>query len=174
MGRPSRRDELPLNPQVSLQRFENWAIDFVGPISPLGKTIGAHYLITVIEYLTRWVEAKPTKDCTGATIIKFLFEYVLTMFGCSKVLISDHQTYLRRHRLRPRSRNLLHASVMVRQRWPKFSLKKTWKSWSWNSIHGLPLCWKLGNNVRLLLRMEYLLWIPWFWIAQHCFSRSWK
>lgn len=32
MGRPLRRDEIPLNPQVSLQPFENWAIDFVGTI----------------------------------------------------------------------------------------------------------------------------------------------
>lgn len=31
-GRPSQRDELPLNPQMNLQPFDKWAIDFVGPI----------------------------------------------------------------------------------------------------------------------------------------------
>jgi len=31
-GRPSRRDELPLNPQMMLQPFGKWAIDFLGPI----------------------------------------------------------------------------------------------------------------------------------------------
>lgn len=30
------------------------------------------------------------KDYTGETTAKFLFEYVLTQFGCPKILMSDH------------------------------------------------------------------------------------
>ena len=56
MGRPSRRDEMSLNPQMTLQPFEKWVIDFVGPIQPQGKT-GTRYIIIVMEYLTRWAEA---------------------------------------------------------------------------------------------------------------------
>lgn len=74
-GRPSRRDELPLNPQVSLHPFEKWAIDFIGPIQPARKKTDAQYIITTMEYLTRWEEAHPVKDCTGAIVAKFLFEY---------------------------------------------------------------------------------------------------
>jgi len=37
MGKPSQRDELPLNLQVSFQPFEKWAIDFVGMTEPPGK-----------------------------------------------------------------------------------------------------------------------------------------
>lgn len=33
------------------------------------------------------------KDCTWVTIVKFLFEYVLTRFGCLKVLMSDCGTH---------------------------------------------------------------------------------
>lgn len=29
------------------------------------------------------------KDCTSATIAKFIFGYVLTRFGCSKFLMRD-------------------------------------------------------------------------------------
>lgn len=33
------------------------------------------------------------KECTGATIVKLLFEYALTRFGCPKVFMSDHSTH---------------------------------------------------------------------------------
>ena len=33
------------------------------------------------------------KDCIAATIVKFLFEYVLTWFGFPKVLMSDKGTH---------------------------------------------------------------------------------
>lgn len=52
-GKPSWRDELLLNPQISLQVFDKWDIDFIGPIQPSGKKMGAQYIITATEYLTR-------------------------------------------------------------------------------------------------------------------------
>ena len=43
--KPSRRDEILLAPQLTLQAFEKWAINFVGPIKPPGKHTGARYII---------------------------------------------------------------------------------------------------------------------------------
>jgi len=91
-GKPSRIDEMPLNPQMALQPFEKWEINFLGPIKPQGK-MGAHYIITATKGLIRWAEAQLVKDCTATTTGKFLFENVLIRFGCQKILMSLHGTH---------------------------------------------------------------------------------
>ena len=35
MCRPRSSDQIPLQPQVMIENFEKWALDFVGPISPM-------------------------------------------------------------------------------------------------------------------------------------------
>jgi len=57
VGNPSRRDEMPLVPQVTLRPFEKWAIDFVGPINHTAKKSGARFIITTTKYLTWWAKA---------------------------------------------------------------------------------------------------------------------
>ena len=89
-GKPSRRDEMPLVPQVTLQAFDKWAIDFVGPINPPAKKSGARYIITVTEYLTRWAEAQPVKNYSAA---KFIFDNILSRFGCPRILMSDQGSH---------------------------------------------------------------------------------
>ena len=84
---------MPLAPQITLQDFDKWAVDFVIPISPSGKWTGARYIITATDYLTRWAEAAPVKYCTAMTAVKFLFENVVTRFGFPKILISDQGTH---------------------------------------------------------------------------------
>lgn len=83
---------MPLNPRMMLQPFEKWAINFVGPIKPQGKT-SAHYIITKMEYLTWWLEAQLVKDCTAAIAAKFLFENMFTRFGCPENIMSDQKTH---------------------------------------------------------------------------------
>ena len=58
-----------------------------------GKRLGTCYIIIVTDYLTRWDEVALVKYCTGATAVKFLFENVVTRFGCPKILLCDQGTH---------------------------------------------------------------------------------
>ena len=87
--KPSHHDETPLAPQITLQEFEKWAVDFIGPISLLGKRTGVLYIITTTDYLTRWAEAVPVKDCTTMTATKFLFKKFITQFCFPNIILSD-------------------------------------------------------------------------------------
>ena len=92
VGKPSRRDEMPLRPYITLRAFDKWAIDFVGPINPPGKRTGARYIITGTEYLTRWAEAKAIRNCDAAIAAQFIFENIISRFGCPVILMSDQGT----------------------------------------------------------------------------------
>ena len=65
---------MTLVPKITLHKFDKWAIDCVDPINLIGKHTGAHYIITVTNYLTKWAEVTPLKDCTAMTAVNFLFE----------------------------------------------------------------------------------------------------
>ena len=80
---------MPLVPQVTLQPFDKWVVDFVGPINSLGNTSGAWYIIIAIDYLTRWVNTTPIVDCTAVTAARFLLDNIVTWFGCPMILMSD-------------------------------------------------------------------------------------
>ena len=57
LGRPLKQHEIPLmsiNPSLT---FEIWAIDFVGPFPKLGHRTRSRYIITIVEHVTKWVEA---------------------------------------------------------------------------------------------------------------------
>jgi transposase InsO family protein len=83
---------MSLRPQVTLHVFEKLEIDFVGPIHPSARRSRTRYIITTTKYLTRWEEEAPIKYYSVETITHFLFEQVITRFGCPRILMSDQGT----------------------------------------------------------------------------------
>jgi hypothetical protein len=87
MGQPNHRDEIPLNPQIVLEPFERWALDFVGPINPPSNQ--KVYIVICIDYMTKWVEAKELHRATKEVVLDFLFEDIFIIFGVPRELVTD-------------------------------------------------------------------------------------
>jgi len=89
MGRPLKQNHMPLIPINPSRTFEMWAIDFVGPFSIPGRRTGARYIITAVEYVTKWAEAEAVKTCLSEIAAKFIYENIIVRFGFPMTLISD-------------------------------------------------------------------------------------
>ena len=81
----------------NIATFDKFAVDFIGPINPLGKRTDARYIITSTNYFTRWEEVAPVTDCTATMKTRFLFDNVVTRFGCPKILMRVQGSHFINH-----------------------------------------------------------------------------
>ena len=72
--------------------FEKWDIDYIGQIS-IASSRRNEYIIITIEYLTKWVEAKAVKKVDAKQTTIFMYENIISRFGCPKILISYKGLY---------------------------------------------------------------------------------
>ncbi|GJS42922.1 reverse transcriptase domain-containing protein [Tanacetum coccineum] len=88
-GKISQRDEMPQNAIQVCEIFDVWGIDFMGPFS---SSHGNKYILVVVDYLSKWVEAKalPTND--ARVVVKFL-KSLFARFGTPRAIISDRGTH---------------------------------------------------------------------------------
>ncbi|XP_074352999.1 uncharacterized protein LOC141692159 [Apium graveolens] len=70
--------------------FPVWAVDIVGILPTIMKQ--AKYCIIVIDYMTKWVEARPLSTITEEAVKKLFLEQVILRFGIPKTCISDNGT----------------------------------------------------------------------------------
>ena len=73
-----QRDEMPFHPQVTLEPFDKWDMEFFGPIDPPSKK--KKYIIVCTDYLTKRVETKAVKVETEEKVESFLRENVFYKF----------------------------------------------------------------------------------------------
>eukprot|EP00253_Pinus_taeda_P013267 PITA_13267 len=85
-GRPSHSDEMPLKPQLVIEPFERWALDFVGPINPPSNQ--KTYILVATEYVTKWVEAEALPRATEESVIQFLL-HLFVRYGLPREIITD-------------------------------------------------------------------------------------
>ena len=92
MGKPVQIDEMPLKPQVLIEPFERWLLDFVGPIMPMLRK--KKYILVCTDYVTKWVEAKALYQANEQSVVDFLFEEIFTRFGVPREIVIDQGTQL--------------------------------------------------------------------------------
>ena len=92
-GRPLTSGKWPLTPIMPLAPFEKWGIDFVGPIQPVTKHKRNRYILVATDYATKWVEALALKTNDAKVTATFIFDHIITRFGCPLELVSDRGTH---------------------------------------------------------------------------------
>lgn len=73
--------------QPATEPFELVSLDIVGPL-PLTNNRN-RYLITFVDYLTRYCEAIPIPDQTAETVAKEFVHKIITRYGVPKRLLTD-------------------------------------------------------------------------------------
>ena len=93
LGRPFPSTKIPLilvNPSLT---FEIWAIHFIGPFLVPVRITGSCYIITAVEYVTKWAEEEPVKTCSSEVAAKFIYESIITRFCYPMTLINDQGSH---------------------------------------------------------------------------------
>eukprot|EP00253_Pinus_taeda_P022390 PITA_22390 len=85
-GRPGQADEMPLRPQLAIEPFERWALDFVGPINPSSNQ--RTYILVATDYVTKWVEAESLPRAREDSVIQLLF-HLFVRYGLPREIITD-------------------------------------------------------------------------------------
>ena len=71
---------MPLQPALPDFPFSKWGLDFIGPINP-PSSAGQVFILTAIDYFTKWAEVMPTLNNSGETNALFFLNHVLSRFG---------------------------------------------------------------------------------------------
>ena len=82
----------PLKPVIILEPFEQWGINIIREINP-NSSLQHKYILTTIDYFTRWVEAIPLRKVNEDAVMDFLQNHIMTKFGVPISLGFDNSSY---------------------------------------------------------------------------------
>ena len=73
---------------VSYKIFSKWGLDIIGPLP--SYTSGKVYIMSVVEYVSQWLEARATRNATSKEMARFAFGQVVCRFGVLLELVADN------------------------------------------------------------------------------------
>ena len=103
---------MPNHPILPLEPFQKCGLDFVGPIKPKARRSGARYILMATDYATKWVEGVALRDNKAGSVARFLYNNIMSRFGCPIKLVSDQGT----HFLNSVIRELTRKHMMVHKK----------------------------------------------------------
>ena len=90
MGNISRKDEPPMHPILEVELFDLWGIDVIGPFPASYNNL---YILLAVDYVSKWVEAIPTRTNDAKVVAQFLRSNFFSRFGTPRALITDNGTH---------------------------------------------------------------------------------
>ena len=118
-GGVTKRNMMPLTPILILEIFDCWGIDFMGPFLPSCVYL---YIFLSVDYVSKWVEAIPTRTNDHKVVLKFIKEHIFSRFGVPHAIISDSglhfcnrsfENFLKKHGVTHKvSRHITHKTMV--------------------------------------------------------------
>ena len=79
-----------MHPILEVELFDLWGIDFMGPFPPSFNNL---YILLAVDYVSKWVEAIPTRTNDAKVVAQFLRSHIFSRFGTPRALITDNGTH---------------------------------------------------------------------------------
>ena len=86
---------MPIDPQILIEPFYKWELDFIGTINPTLKK--KKYILVCTVYVTKWVEAKAVQSATKQVVVDFHHEDIFTRFEVPREILTDQGTQFTSH-----------------------------------------------------------------------------
>ena len=67
-----------------------WGMDIVGPLAKAPGVV--KYLLVVINYITKWIEARPLQEITANKVEKFTWKHLICRYGLPYAIVLDNST----------------------------------------------------------------------------------
>ncbi|GAU25046.1 hypothetical protein TSUD_155200 [Trifolium subterraneum] len=83
----------PLNVLASPWPFSMWEIDMIGMIEPKASN-GHRFILVVIDYFTKWVEAASYANVTKQVVARFIKKEIICRYGIPSKIITDNGSNL--------------------------------------------------------------------------------
>ena len=79
-----------MHPILEVELFDLWGIDFMGPFPASYSNL---YILLAVDYVSKWVEAIPTRTNNAKVVAQFLRSNIFSRFGTPRALITDNGTH---------------------------------------------------------------------------------